>query len=95
MESPIMPPYYRKVFHKGTGIFITTSQLGNVTMPMVIAKTWPYNFAIALKPVPPLLAEGCLLAQPVERLLWKEQTFKIHKSAAIFDPQRTLGTLPS
>jgi hypothetical protein len=37
-----------------------------------------------------LLAEGCLLAQPVERLLWKEQTLKIHKSAAIFDPQETL-----
>jgi hypothetical protein len=34
----------------------------------------------------PKLAVACLLAQPIERLLWRKQAFKFSKSTTIVDP---------
>jgi hypothetical protein len=38
----------------------------------------------------PFLAEDCLLAQAVERLLWRKLPPNLDASAAIFDPTETL-----
>ena len=41
----------------------------------------------------PLLAEDCLLAQLIGRLLWRKQTLKLSKSATIYDPTETLMSI--
>ena len=38
------------------------------------------------------MAEGCLLAQPVERILWRKQSLKFDESAAIINSKRKLQT---
>jgi hypothetical protein len=37
-----------------------------------------------------LLAEDCLLVQPIERLLWRKQTLRKQLQASEFDPKQTL-----
>jgi hypothetical protein len=37
------------------------------------------------------MAENCLLAQPIERLLWRKPPLKSDFSAAENDPQRTVS----
>ena len=39
------------------------------------------------------LAENCLLAQPIERLLWRKLPLKLAGPVAIYDPQRTLDEI--
>jgi hypothetical protein len=41
------------------------------------------------------MAEDCLLAQPIERLLWRKRTLRIEFSGAATDPQRTLDGIIS
>jgi len=36
------------------------------------------------------VAENCLLAQPIERLLWRKLPLKLAGPAAIYDPYQSL-----
>ena len=41
------------------------------------------------------MAEDCILAQPIERLLWRKLTLKLGEAAAIYDPERALDEIIS
>jgi len=42
----------------------------------------------------PFLAEDYLLAKPIERLLTRKLPLSLDESAAIYDPQETLTSVP-